>query len=281
MNNNRWVIILIMLLGCIWLPYGMVYGQADTSITLQQKAVIAGSYSRLSVDNLGNIYALSMSGNQIKKMGPKGDSIALFNDVKQYGNIYSMDVANPLKIMLYYRDYATILSLDRFLNNINKIDLRQSGILQAKAVSQSYDNQFWVFDMQEYRLKKINDNGQVGFVSDDFRILFSHPLSPATIIDRDGSLYLYDPEAGWCIMDYYGAVKGEYPYTGWENVGIRDGKLYGWKKDHLVVFDPNNFNSNSYRIPLAAQELNYTLLVDNNIYVINHTGIVVYNYRLN
>jgi hypothetical protein len=85
------------------------------------------------VDNLGNIYLLS-SDNQLKKVNENGDSLAVFNDVRRFGKIYSIDVTNPLKILVYYREFGTIIMLDRFLNNINTIDLRSHDIYQAKAI---------------------------------------------------------------------------------------------------------------------------------------------------
>ena len=40
---------------------------------------------------------------------------AVFNDVKKFGQATLIDVSNPLKVLLYYRDFATIVVLDRFL----------------------------------------------------------------------------------------------------------------------------------------------------------------------
>ena len=50
--------------------------------------------------------------------------------------------------------------LDRFLNIRNTIDLRQSGIFQVSAVAQSYDNNIWVFDDLDSKIKKIDDRVQ-------------------------------------------------------------------------------------------------------------------------
>ena len=111
-----------------------------------------------SVDNLGNIYVIN-SDNQLKKLSPRGDSLAVFNDVRRYGKIGSIDVTNPLKILVYYRDFTTIIELDRFLNIINTIDLRKQNILQAKAVGLAYDNNIWIFDELDARLKRIGDDG--------------------------------------------------------------------------------------------------------------------------
>src|SRR5579864_4125058 len=97
------------------------FANADTLLHLQLVKEIGGSFKNFYTDNLNNIFILSQE-NQLKKLGSKGDSVAVFNDVRKYGELYSLDVSNPLKLMLYYRDFATILTLDRFLNVINTID---------------------------------------------------------------------------------------------------------------------------------------------------------------
>src|ERR1700760_1713916 len=132
---------------------------------------IAQDIVGFDVDNFGNIYLIN-TDNQLKKLGPKGDSLAVFNDVRRYGKIFSIDVTNPLKILIYYRDFTTVIELDRFLNIINTIDLRPLNILQAKAVGLAYDNNVWVFDELDARLKRIGDDGTLVDQSTDFRQLF-------------------------------------------------------------------------------------------------------------
>src|ERR1700722_9347250 len=123
--------------------------------TIFKKVRIIGSdIVNFTVDNLGNIYTLDKS-DLLKKMDAQGDSIAVFNDVRRYGKVYSIDATNPLKVLLYYQAFGTIIVLDRLLNVVNKIDLRQQGIFQAKAIAQSYDNGVWVYDEQEAKMKRI------------------------------------------------------------------------------------------------------------------------------
>src|SRR4051794_17784730 len=108
----------------------------DTILHVVNQKTISGSYTNFYADNLGNIFLVSKT-NQVKKLNQDFDSVAVFNDVRRYGNIYSLDVSNPLKIVVYYREFTTALVLDRFLKLLNTIDLRRYGILQAKAIAQS------------------------------------------------------------------------------------------------------------------------------------------------
>jgi len=79
----------------------------------------------------------------------------LFSMNKKYGQASFIDVSNPLKVLLYYKDFATVVYAGSFLNIRNTIDLRKQNILQVKAIGQSYDNKIWVYDELESKLKKL------------------------------------------------------------------------------------------------------------------------------
>ena len=140
---------------------------------LQLVKSIQGNYKTFEVDNLGNIYLIN-NDNQLRKLNANFDSTASFNDTRRFGTLTSIDVSNPLKILLFYKDFSTVLVLDRFLNNINVIDLRKQGILQISSIATSYDNKIWCFDEIDNKLKKIDDNGDIVFESTDFRMLFDN-----------------------------------------------------------------------------------------------------------
>jgi hypothetical protein len=55
--------------------------QTDSAFHLFKK--IDGKIEKFSVDILDNIYILSVT-NQLKKLEPNGDSIAVFNNVRNF-----------------------------------------------------------------------------------------------------------------------------------------------------------------------------------------------------
>jgi hypothetical protein len=85
------------------------YAQSDSGF--QFIKTIDGNISYFNVDNLDNIYFIV--NNQLKKINANGDSVAVFNDVKKFGNPSYIDVTNPLKALLYYKNYSTVVVLDR------------------------------------------------------------------------------------------------------------------------------------------------------------------------
>ncbi|HET9280167.1 MAG TPA: hypothetical protein VFN95_18355, partial [Flavitalea sp.] len=157
------------------------FAQMDTVFRIQK--TYPGDVADFSVDNFGNIFILFSNG-QLKKLNPNGDSLAVFNNVKRYGKLFSIDVSNPLKILLYYKDFSTVVILDRLLNFRGMIDLRKLNLYQVKAIGQSYDNNVWVFDELESKLKRVSEEGKIIDQSTDFRVLFDSVPSPQHIIDQ-------------------------------------------------------------------------------------------------
>ncbi|MEO5591330.1 MAG: hypothetical protein ABIR15_00150 [Chitinophagaceae bacterium] len=202
------------------------YSQQDTSLPLVK--VIKGKYADFAVDNLGNILLLD-SNNQLKKIDPNFDSVAIFNDVRKYGKVFSIDAGNPLKILLYYRDFGTIVVLDRLLNVRTTIDLRKQNIFQAKAICQSYDNAVWVYDEGEAKLKRIGDDGNIIDQTGDFRLQLDEAPSPAFIEDHDRLVYLYDSSKGLLVFDYFGTLKNKLAFLGWQDFQLAGKYIVGRK----------------------------------------------------
>lgn len=119
------------LCACVAIPL-VVKPQSDSSF--QFIKTIVGNFTYFNIDNLDYIYLIT-DNNQLKKLTPNGDSVAVFNDVKKYGNPDYADVTNPLKALLYYKNYSTIVMLDRLLTVRNNINLRKQNIFYNTALS--------------------------------------------------------------------------------------------------------------------------------------------------
>ena len=231
-----------------------------------------GGITDFTVDNLGNLYLLYRT-DQIKKLGPRGDSIGVFNATRRYGQLYSMDVTNPLKIILYYKDFGTIVALDRQLNVRNTIDLRRLNIFQVKAVGLSFDNNVWIFDEQDGRLKRVSEEGRVIDQTNDLRLFFDSLPSPDQLIDQDKLVYLYDSTKGVYMFDYYGGLKNRVRLLGWRDVVVLEKSIYGRNDRHLLKYDPGTLNVQEIPIPAAWKNAKRIHITPRKIYVL-HNGML-------
>lgn len=250
--------------------------QGDTFFILQQK--IEGEFTDFTVDNLGNIYVLNQTG-QLKKMGPAGDSIAVFNNVRQYGKIHFIDVSNPLRILLYFKDFGTVITLDRFLNTRSALDLRRRQLFQVKSIGLAYDNNIWVFDELESKLKRVGEDGRIIDQSTDFRLIFDSMPSPSFIVDQNKLVYLYDTSKGVYLFDYYGAFKNRIRFTGWTDFSVINNTIFGRDAGMLYRYEPGTLNLQQYPIPATMQHARKIKIMPGNLYLLRDHQLEIYSYR--
>ena len=268
----------ILLLG-FW--YSSSVAQADTSFRLVK--TIKGDIANFTVDNSDNIYILD-SRNQLKKLNANGDSVAVFNDVRKFGRATYIDVSNPLRLLLYYKDFSTIVVLDRFLNVRNTIDLRKKNIFQVKAVALAYDNNIWLYDELENKLKKIDEDGNQLLETPDFRLLFGEAPSPQIIFDQDKFVYLYDSAKSVFVFDYFGGLKNKILITGWKNFKVVEKYIYGSDDKMLHRYEISSFRLDDWIFPPQLKEVQSFNFTKNYLYALRKSGpdnyqIEVYSYR--
>jgi hypothetical protein len=252
------------------------FSPARDSFILEKK--IPGHFLLMEVDVLNNLYLVT-AGNQLKKLNDKGDSVGAFNDVKKYGNPTFIDVNNPMKVVLYYKNYATVVILDRWLNLRNSINLRQQNIFRAKALATSYDNNIWLFDEQNTKLKKIDEEGKTLTESADWRILMEEIPSPEKLIDHNQFVYLYDPAKGFYVFDYYGTYKNNLPFLNWENVNVQASQLTGFSGKEYYSYELKSLQLKTYLLPDFFKNYNSIRAMNGKIYILKPEGIEIYSFR--
>jgi hypothetical protein len=225
-----------------------------------------------TADNLGNIYLLG-SSNQIKKINERGDSLAVYNDVRRYGKVSFIDASNPLKILVFYKDYSTIVVLDRMLNVRNTIRLRQQNIMQVRALTSSYDNNIWLFDEVDSKLKKIDDNGRVLLESVDFRQAFKDAPVPESMFDKDGQLYLYDSKKGLFVFDYYAAQKQKHTFPIFTDLQVVDkNTITGRDSSHVLLYKPATFQLYSFSAFNKMSDYKKVWFNNKKVYALRNEG---------
>jgi len=246
----------------------------DDSLQLIRK--ISGNFSQMTADVLGNVYLLSQD-LRLKKYNPNGDSLSVFNDVKKYGKVYSMDATNPLKLLLYYRDFSTVVELDRMLNPQNAIDLRKLNIFQQKAVALANDNNIWVYDELESQLKKVRQDGTLQFATTDLRQVLTSLPSPKQISDQDATVYLYDPQVGVLQFDYFGTYKNTIPLLQWQDFQVIGKFIFGRKGNALLRYEIGSMNLVEKKMETVFQQALSFRITPGRLYVLKKEGLYVYN----
>ena len=124
--------------------------------------VLLNTYSTkanfVAVDNFSNFY--SASNNSVLKFSPDGKFICRYDEFK-YGKIGMLDASNPMKILVFYPDFMTIVVLDKFLSPLNIYNFFEFGYQNISAVASSVDGRIWFYDNVDFKLKKIEETGKI------------------------------------------------------------------------------------------------------------------------
>ena len=253
-----------------------IHAQSDSAFQFIKS--IKGGFTYFNVDNLDNVYLIT-DNNQLKKLNEHGDSVAVFNDVKLYGNPSAIDVTNPLKTLLYYKNFSTVVVLDRLLTVRNNINFRKQNIFYVNNVTLSYDNYIWIFDEEDFKLKKIDEAGKLLLATTDWRMLFDTVPSPVKIVDRDNFVYLYDPEKGFYIFDYYGGFKNRLAFLNWTDIEVNGNTIYGFSNNKLYSYELKSLNLKEYKLPAFFSKASSIKVMNGKLYLLNEKGIDIYQIK--
>ncbi len=250
----------------------------DSVFTIEMEIKQTGE--DLYADAMGNIFLVN-DKQQIKKLNNKGDSIAVYNLSKRLGKPTFIDATYPLKVMFFFQDFSTAVTVDRLLNVTNNIDLRRTDIFQVHAIASSYDNQFWIYDEQIAKLKKINNQGIVTQETIDMRQILNDAPSPHQIIDNDNLVYVYDSTKGVYTFDYYGGFKRFTPFVGFEKIYVFNKIFYGIKNNivYNVKEGGNKMITSKFALPIIPGTKKI-FVEKNKFYYLHQAGITVYSTQL-
>lgn len=254
------------------LPFSLT---AQTDSVQKPLSIIPTIVESFTADPFGNIY-LTYTTGQIKKLNEKGDSLGVFNLSRKYGVPEKVDASYPLKIIFYYPPYSTLIAGDRFFNLLNTIDLRKNNLFQVKTVAPAYDGDYWVFDQQDAKLVKINDAGKITLQTSGFRQLFDEAPNPVTIIDHTGLVYLYDPEKGVYVFDYFGTFKTHIPLLHWTDVHAFNKTIYGLHDGQLMSHTLDQPLSMAAPLPIGMKKVKKMVITPNRLYLLNDGNIYIF-----
>lgn len=267
--------IFILIPGFLFLVNSSTGAQDSSFLPIK---TIQGDITSFTVDNLDNIYILT-STDQLKKLDANGDSVGVFNQMRKYGKVSYIDVSNPLRVILYYKDFSTLVVLDRLLNIRNTIDLREHNIFQVQLLGLSYDNKIWLYDELEHKLKKIDEDGSLLFETSDFRQLFDQAPAFTSIADHDGFIYLYDTLQGVFVFDYYGSLKNKIQLTGWKNFKVAGSYIFGKKNDTFYRYQLKTFQLQQITLPLIFRESEAINFTSSRAYALKKEGLEIYSLQ--
>ncbi|MBL7780025.1 MAG: hypothetical protein JNM22_02325 [Saprospiraceae bacterium] len=204
-----------------------------------------------STDHLSNIYLIG-ENNAFEKYDSTGKKVARYTN-NRLGALAAADVSNPLKILLWYADFQTIVTLDRTLNEIGQIPLIEANYLSVRAVAMAQDGNIWLYDDTRFRLLKISPEGAVLQESQPMNLIFPRPFSAACIHDNGNMVFVSDPQQGIATFDQYGVFLRAYQHLKTEQFEVLGDWLIFIENNVLRFENPERLQSEHLPLPSRTQ----------------------------
>lgn len=235
----------------------------------------------LSVDELSNIYIVDKK-NGITKYNETGDSIAFFQQLIN-GPIASLDVTDPMRLLVYYPNFNKVLLLDRMLGLNSTIDLKLMGINQPSAVATAKDGGFWVYDYSQFKMLKFDRQMKKVVESNDLRLVMTDVPKFNLILEHENELWALSDVNVLFVFTRYGELVNTYP-LGLEEEIInmqREGNqlIYSTNKN-AFVFDINSQQKKNISLtPLIKQEIKGIEFTKDKVYLLQKDGVYTFQIQ--
>lgn len=184
---------------------------------------VAVKGNTIEVDNLGDVYVLA--NQDIIKYKNGGQLYRLYSN-KSLGNISRIDVSNPLKTLVFYRDLSRLVFIDNTLSEQqDNVYLERFGREFASLACTSNDeNGFWLFDPVAFSLTRYNQKMNIKAEVLNINQLTGKTINPIWMLERGNRLYLVDAKNGILLFDIFGTYLKTIPLIGITKLWV-DGDL--------------------------------------------------------
>lgn len=151
----------------------------------------------IGYDSFG--YSYQIKNNVFSKI--KGSEIFEYKNVS-LGNITKVDIQNPLKIVLFYEDFNSVVLLDNQLNKMTEINFSQNTIpIVVSTIGMSTQNQLWIFNTLNQQI------GLFDYLKNEYKTV-SIPLTEGIKYYQTdfNTFYWIDKKNNWFSCDIFGKI---------------------------------------------------------------------------
>jgi len=150
----------------------------------------------------------------------------------QLGEIYSVDIVNPMNIAVYYQDFNTVVLLDNKLTEIERIDFNQiSEFTNTSQISVAANTSLWLFNIDLQQLELYNYRSKN-------KTLVSQPINGEVLYMVSNFNYCFVlTEEKIRIYNIYGSLLAEIPNEGFQKIVQLNENIIAVKDNELYYID--------------------------------------------
>lgn len=246
---------------------------AQNGWQLVDSVPVKGDY--ISSDELGFIYVTG--GNQVSRYDAYGNLTGTYCKLAD-GPVTCTDASDPLKILLFYKDFGKIKFLDRTMSvQGDEIALAPLGFPSASLACVSYQNAFWIFDPSSVQLIRFSNTLQQDQSSGSISQLTGYEIRPVALAEINDAVYLNDPLHGLLVFDRYGAYIRCMPFLNVRWFTVKDEILIYLQENKLHSY--NMQSKEDAVIDLPVQDAASVAWGNGNLFVMKNGILGIYSLK--
>ena len=201
-----------------------------------------------------------------------------FNDF-QLGNISSVDIINPLKIVVFYEDTNTVLLLDNKLNLIERISFNNlPEFINISTATNAGNSKLWVFNIDTQQLELYNYNTKL-------KTVVSQPFAGTLISQSSNFNYCFvltDDKIR--TFNSYGSLISELAVEGFEKIIQHNKIIIALRENDLFLITENQLDTGilsvkPIKLPIYENTIKDLYLTDDFLYIYDGNTLHTFSYK--
>ncbi|MDD2674043.1 MAG: hypothetical protein PHF81_04120 [Flavobacterium sp.] len=257
-------VILLLLIG----SFSMMISQ-----NLKQNAVLMDSIrfdgdQFLGYDPFGFYYTIK--NNVFSKINTR-DTLEYKNI--SLGKITKVDLQNPLKIVLFYENFNTVILLDNQLNEIQKINFSESTIpIVVSAIGIASQNQLWIYNSMNQQL------GLYDYLNTIYKTISVPSAENIKNYFSDfNAFYWIDNKNNWYACDIFGRITNNGKVPDFESIEIINKNQFIYSTNGSLIFQDLEKDQKT-EIKIAEKSFKKFYYKDQILSIFTSEGIT--NYKI-
>jgi len=227
----------------------------------------------IGLDNYKNTYFIK--DRVIIKQGPDGNF--RFNDL-QLGRITSIDIINPLKVIVFFQDTNTVVLLDNKLSEIERINFNNlPQFLNVSTATNAGSHSLWLFNVDTQQLELYNYGSKL-------QTVVSQPFPGKLISQASNFNYCFTlTEKKLRAFNIYGSILNDAPSEEYERIIQQNENLVALKENSLYYipdFAKRNDAISHETVKLSFPEIKIKDLQLTNDFLYIYDGEILHTFKL-
>tara|TARA_Y100000385_G_scaffold262438_1_gene294059 strand:+ start:155 stop:892 length:738 start_codon:yes stop_codon:yes gene_type:complete len=198
----------------------------------------------IQIDHYGYIYQLKY--DNLLKLNSNGETLYSYSN-KLLGDISQIDVTNPLRPLLFYKDQGIVTVLDNTLSQQKQeISLNEIGLYQAKCIANSnFDNGIWLYDIDINEIIKIDHLSNIIYRSGNLSVILDKMSSPViSLYEKNKRLYAITKNKVY-VLDQFGSLIKTVTISASNGLIVNENNLVCYDGAFITIYESLNFETDT------------------------------------